>query len=224
MIIPIGIPTLSCYDKLYRLCSYLDEDNSAPINISLHIIDNGAKLQESEYFEKLARLSVTVQMEVPPYNLGVAPSWNRLIQRLGPCIIANDDTVFSKYDIQLMIDAASASPESIMFAPANEGGGATVLLINKPKEWLSMGGFDEAFAPAYFEDDDAARRLALMDCPLQRVMLRDWRHDNSSTLHSSNEQYQRNHWCCFNRNHLYYQIKWGGLPGHEQFTTPFNCK
>lgn len=223
-LVKICIPTLHCYDRLFRLCHHLDQDNSAAVDVAFFIIDNGGQLQKSEYFQKLQSLQSSIYLEVAPYNLGVAPSWNKFIYQHGQCIIANDDVLFSRSDIQLFLEAAKRSPETILFTPSNEGGGFTVMLVNRPGEWLASGGFDDAFAPAYFEDNDACWRLQLMNCPVGRVELRDWQHDNSSTLHCSSEQYQRNHWCCFNRNQLYYQKKWGGLPGKEQFTVPFNAK
>lgn len=222
--VTIGIPTLSCYDKLTRLCKFLSEDNSADIALKFFILDNGGKLERSKWIEDLKALNIPITIETAPYNLGVAPSWNRIIEKNGRCIISNDDVIFSKHDISLFLEAAAKSPDSIIFDVAGPKGGFNVFLMNRPDLWMEAGGFDEAFAPAYFEDDDAYHRLNLMGLPRVRVELRDWKHDTSSTLHSANEEYQRNHWCCFFRNQLYFQKKWGGLPGQEIFSNPFNAK
>lgn len=222
--VTIGIPTLSCYDKLTRLCKFLSEDNSADISLQFFILDNGGKLVQSEWIEHLRALNIPISIETAPYNLGVSPSWNRIIQKNGRCIISNDDVIFSKHDISLFLKAATKNPDSIIFDVAGPKGGFNVFLMNRPDLWMEVGGFDEAFAPAYFEDDDAYRRLDLMGLPRVRVDLRDWKHDTSSTLHSASEEYQRNHWCCFFRNQLYFQKKWGGLPGQELFSHPFNVK
>lgn len=223
-LVKIGIPTLTCYEKLTRLCTLLDNDNSSNLAIEFYILDNGGKLLQSPWLDELKKIKSLITIETAPYNLGVAPSWNRIIKKLGRCLISNDDATFSKRDIELFLNAAQQDRESIIFDVAGNGGGFNVFFMNRPELWLESGGFDEAFAPAYFEDDDAYHRLNLMGLPRVRVQLLDWSHETSSTLHTSNEEYKRNHWCCFFRNQLYYQKKWGGLPGQELFSVPFNAK
>lgn len=220
--IPIAIPTLHCYDKLARLCSHLDRDEHEYIGIEFYILDNGGRLSEHSASSTLKNLESPIYTAVPSSNLGVAASWNYFVKELGRCIIANDDALFSRKDIELFLNAATESPDSILFEPANDGGGFTVIYINQPEQWMTHGGFDEAFSPAYFEDNDARWRLKLMNNPCVGVYLFDWSHDNSSTLYLGSQEYQQRHWSSFKKNQLYYQEKWGGMPNAETFSTPFN--
>lgn len=220
--ISIGIPTLHCYDKLTRLCAALARDQHENLEPRVTIIDNGKRLADSIWHEQISALPLHVTLMIPPSNMGVAASWNWLLQYLGPCIISNDDALFSLADAQTFLDAAKASPETIVFNTAAPCNAWSVFFVNKAKEWLSMGGFDEAFSPAYFEDNDAYWRLQVAGNPCRLVELRDWRHDQSSTLKQGDAQYQRDHQLSFHRNSLYYERKWGGAPGNEQFTAPFN--
>lgn len=187
------------------------------------ILDNGGRMKESGAVDALAEncdLSKW-KIAVPPYNLGVAKSWNYLIDQLNQCIIANDDVVFGLNDIAAFLDAADANPGSILLEANDPVGGFSTFYVNRPERWLGMGGFDELFAPAYFEDNDCRWRLLVEDNPAIKVNLPSWKHDNGSTLYSGDDRYKRMHWCCFERNKAYYQAKWGGLPGKEQFTSPF---
>ena len=219
-LIHVGIPTLHCYNRLTRLLQALDSDPCSSFDLSFTIVDNGGKLSESEWMEPISALKSEVHILVPPENLGVSRSFNLMMRRLGQCIIANDDIMVSKEDISLLVQEADERPDS-MFVGEHEGGW-TIFWANRPGKWLAMGGFDESFYPAYYEDNDANRRLELTGLHRTKVTLPGWSHDNSSTLHDGSDAYKQAHWSAFNRNALYYQRKWGGMPGCETFTTPFN--
>jgi len=221
-IINIGIPTLHCYSQLLRLCSALASDCHPNIIPQITIVDNGGKLLGSKWEDCLNELAMAISYIRPSSNLGVATSWNMLLKELGNCIIANDDTVFSLEDVQAFQEAAQASPKTIIFNTAAISHHWSVFFVSQADEWLNMGGFDETFFPAYFEDNDADRRLKLAGNPCEFVELRDLRHDQSSTLRHGDAEYQRNHYVSFHRNAEHYQEKWGGMPGHEQYSMPFN--
>jgi GT2 family glycosyltransferase len=218
----IGIPTLHCYDKLVRLCTALAHDKHKGIEARVTVIDNGRKLFSGPWAEQLTSLPLPIRYVIPPSNLGVAASWNWLLRSLGRCIIANDDTVFSLDDAKAFLDAARLSPETIVFNTSAPCNAWSVFFVNRPDKWLNMGGFDEAFFPAYFEDNDAYWRLELAGFPCKLVALKDWQHDQSSTLVEGDAEYQRNHQLSFGRNADYYRRKWGGSPGNEKFAVPFN--
>ena len=221
----VGIPTLRCYDKLIRLCNHLLNDSHPCIEAEVLILDNGGKMKDSSAVDALAETCDLSRWKVmvPPYNLGVPKSWNHLLNMLGQCIISNDDTVFGLNDIACFLEAAKASPDTVLFETSHPIGGFSTFYANRPEIWLAMGGFDELLSPAYFEDNDCRWRLKQAGMPVVPVELPSWRHDNSSTLVSGDDDYKRMHWCCFERNKAYYQAKWGGLPGQEQFISPF-CK
>ena len=219
-LIHVGIPTLHCYNRLTRLLQALDDSSCSDFALDFTIVDNGGKLSESPWMEQLSALKSEVRIVTPTRNLGVSASWNAILRFLGQCIIANDDIMVSKEDIGTLVQKADECPES-MFVAGQEGGW-TIFWANRPGKWLSMSGFDENFYPAYYEDNDADRRLMLEGLHRTQVILPSWVHDNSSTLYDGSIEYQKAHWVSFNKNGLYYQRKWGGMPGSEQFTTPFN--
>lgn len=215
----IGIPTLHCYDRLTKLIQTLDEDRSRDIQLSFVVIDNGRKLHQSSWIKQIELANSDVTIVVPPRNLGVSASWNLLIRMLGHCIISNDDVIFSRYDIGMLLDCANANPESIFVG--EQVGGWSLFWVNQPNKWFEMGAFDENFYPAYYEDNDAIRRIELAGLARPQVCLRDWTHNNSSTLHDGSPEYQSAHWQSFHRNGMYYCQKWGGMPNEEKFTVPF---
>ena len=85
----------------------------------------------------------------------------------------------------------------------------------------AIGLFDDwAFYPAYFEDDDYQWR-----CRLGGVQWLEYEgtitHDRSITIRSDPHMAERNQET-FPKNARRYIEKWGGLPGGEQYRTPYN--
>lgn len=220
-IVNIGVPTLHCYDKLTRLCETLANDEHGRIVPRFAIVDNGQKLLQSEYLHRLQQLPISVEVFTPPRNLGVAASWNLLIQKLGRCIISNDDVVFTRSDAELLLNAGDED-DSLLFV-GEQIGGWSLFLANRPEIWMEMGGFDENFYPAYYEDNDANYRLKIAGLRRKQIYLPSWTHENSSTLHTGSSEYQQAHWRLFAKNGSYYNSKWGGMPGQEAFIRPFNA-
>lgn len=86
--------------------------------------------------------------------------------------------------------------------------------------WNTIGYIDVNFYPAYFEDNDYARRAQLAKLSMVRIDCAIYFHFWSRTIHQGgmkkiNDRY-------FPMNKKYYIEKWGGEPGKETFTTPFN--
>jgi GT2 family glycosyltransferase len=219
-LIRIGIPTLHCYSRLARLLLSLDNDRSFPFDLEFTIIDNGGQLKASKWMETIDNIKSKVTVIVPEENLGVSKSWNFLINKLGKCIISNDDVIFYKSDIAIIFNALGVHDDAMFIG--EQVGGWSLFWVNKPDQWMAMGGFDEKFYPAYYEDDDANYRLKLAGVKRLQVTLPGWHHENSSTLYSGSEAYQRSHWQSFGRNGAYYVSKWGGMPNQETFLYPFN--
>lgn len=223
-IVKVGVPTLTCYTKLIRLCHHLLNDEHPCIEARVFILDNGGNIEKNGTIDALKESCPEGSWKamVAPYNFGVSVSWNFFLKNLGQCIIANDDVVFGLDDVAVFLREAQMHPEAMIIETNHPVGGFSTFYANRPEEWLGMGGFDELLSPAYFEDNDCRWRLAQAGNPVRKVDLPSWSHDNSSTLHSGDERYKRMHWCCFERNRAYYQLKWGGSPGGETFSTPFN--
>lgn len=93
-------------------------------------------------------------------------------------------------------------------------------MVWTPELIQKVGLMDENFYPAYYEDNDHRYRMKLMGLDWQYCVLKST-HEASSTLHSSPRFIQRNR-VTFPLNFEYYQKKWGGPPGKEQYNSPFN--
>ena len=223
MVWTICIPTLKRYDLLMRLCISLNSESCRDLKLRIFILDNGGGLLDSSHWRtSLGRFfCAKPEVIVPKYNLGVAGSWNFFLEQFGSCIIANDDVVFARETIESFAAASMAFPEAVIFEGKDPVAGFSTFYVSNADFWLKMGGFDELFNPAYFEDNDCRYRLHLAGRPVKKIFLSGWRHDNSSTLASGDEGYRRMHWCLFQRNRSYYIHKWGGLPGRERNTAPF---
>lgn len=93
------------------------------------------------------------------------------------------------------------------------------LITRECHRWFQ---FDEAFVPAYHEDNDYHRRLRIagFDDRIFGVNLPFW-HIGSGTL-KTNPQIEATWGPRFARCQEYYVAKWGGLPGKETHLTPFN--
>jgi GT2 family glycosyltransferase len=163
-------------------------------------------------------------------------------------LIINDDILFSPYTIDNLLYAISGKQvnsddrETVMVTGRNVRGSMSPhdLLIYKAKggalEGASespdfscflikkdffdkVGYFDENFKPAYFEDNDAHRRINLLGFKALNVNA-PFYHFGSVTQNWQGvpavpgEQ--------FDANRQYYINKWGGAPGQERFDTPYN--
>ena len=226
MVWTVCIPTLKRYDLLVRLCLSLNSESCRDLRLRIFILDNGAGLLDSCLWRSSQEHFVFAKPEVivPKYNLGVAGSWNYFLKQFPSCIVANDDVVFSRETIDSFAWASLAFPEVLIFEGKDPVAGFSTFYVSNSDVWMKMGGFDELFNPAYFEDNDCRYRLRLAGCPVKKVFLRGWQHDNSSTLASGDESYKRMHWCLYQRNRSYYIRKWGGLPGGEAYSSPFGSE
>jgi GT2 family glycosyltransferase len=94
------------------------------------------------------------------------------------------------------------------------------LITQECHRWLQ---FDESFIPAYHEDNDYHRRLQLAGFGdrIFGVNL-PFLHYGSATINRSEKA--KAAWAPkFAACQAYYVSKWGGLPGHEIFTYPFDA-
>jgi GT2 family glycosyltransferase len=86
-----------------------------------------------------------------------------------------------------------------------------------------VGYFDEAFYPAYFEDNDYHHRMKLENLNATCNYGNYFFHFGSRTRQSDAKftDYIKGRYL---KNQAYYLKKWGGLPGFEKYKTPFNGK
>ena len=190
------VPVLSRHDLLDRMIKSINY----PIR-ELVIIDNGAKTHSweptwNQWISKIWHLKM-------PNNLGVAGSWNLGIK----------STPMAEYWLISNFDVEWGGDSLKMFQELS--GSNKLLLSNGSPEWCAfsvgwkvvdeIGLFDEAFHPAYFEDNDFERRLKNKgnNLEIERSFI-PISHENSSTLKSG---FQEANKATFSNNESYYREK-----------------
>lgn len=212
----ICIPTITRLDLLVE--SLEDISNQWRKELTkLLIVDNGNQSVKNAIPENLKSIT-TVYDE--PNNLGVAQSWNKMMYHslytypmVDNVLILNDDIVLGKTPKHVFKVIKDNPGYSII----NADYFWSVLLISR-KCIETMGYFDEKFFPAYFEDNDYARREDLsIGKRITTDLLNPTVKRASQTILKSRHLNGN-----FGNNAQYYQQKWGGPPGQERFRTPFN--
>ena len=166
------VPILKGPDILRRMLDTIDY----PIK-KLIIIDNGDALRESAGWP-VEHVQSTKVIKMPA-NLGVAGSWNLGIKA----------APFAPWWLITNFDVEWPAGSLRMFA--EQANGADVLLAQSPQPYCAfavgedvvqrVGLFDEAFHPAYFEDNDYELRCAIEGVKVRRSTI-PIMHHNSSTI------------------------------------------
>jgi GT2 family glycosyltransferase len=203
----ICIPTYNRYDLLKDALSWYA--NLFP-NTRIYILDNGR--------QGIVPPTECVTVFPMERNLGVAPSWNYLIKvaksNFFSFLILNDDIILKKteQDIAEIIDT---DPNAFFISERQYHWSA---FIHNRYVHDKIGEFDENFLNCYFEDNDYEYRMRLAGMPMKRIpQLNPGVYVNSGTIQkdpSLNNNYTLN-------SH-YYVSKWGGVPGMEKFSMPFD--
>ncbi len=230
--IPICIPTLNRgHDRLQALLETALRDDNEMLPSKIIILDNGNQFPDaidvSEFEDKdpelLRILSVPEQVLVVTarLNIGVAGSWNWFLNNVpmehGSMLICNDDITFEKKTLRMFYEEIQKPDAHFVLAL-----GVWAAFIITEELHKATGGFDENFYPAYFEDNDYHYRMKMLGYDITEVPEIPCGHKNSSTLAAFNEEEKQAHHANFRKNRSYYNDKWGGLPTHEIYTTPFD--
>ena len=218
MKIVIGIPTLNRADLLQE--NLVDLAKNCSDVTQIIIIDNGN--QNIQVPEKIKKI---VTIIIPGKNLGVAASWNRILDEafnkfgVEDVLILNDDIVLG-YSLKSLNKIIATHQEYFLVV----GGYYWSSFFVSKKGYETVGKFDENFYPAYYEDNDYNYRLFLLNGNgvkrgfyLKNFVPKVRR--NSMTL--KKDQTINNK---FNNNKKYYIKKWGGKPHQEKYKYPFNQK
>lgn len=197
--IPVLIsPVLNHPELLYRMLGSVDEKVG-----TLVIIDNGRGVVEQDcVFDAVSDWCDDVFILRMPSNLGVAGSWNLGIK----------STPFAPWWLIVNSDAWFPAGSLAMFA--REATTDALTLSHGSPPWCafalgeevvqSVGLFDEALHPAYFEDDDLTVRIEAAGLPIRRPGI-PVHHDNSSTL--TEPRYAARNASTFHANRDYYMSK-----------------
>ncbi len=206
--IGIGIPTLNRKDLL--LPSLMLYANDFP-DTRIHVIDNGAQgIQQA-----CGTISKNIFVYEQEKNKGVAASWNMLCKQIFKtcdyALILNDDIYLgrSKNDIEQLLTEKKKKPLYLCTPDWS------VFII--PKETFDkIGGFDERFFPAYYEDDDYLYRMKIKGMMPYRTPILNpvvYRNCMTSKLNHSIAD------AAFENKKRYVE-KWGGEPTKEKFVKP----
>lgn len=230
--IPICMPTLNRGHDMLQVAieTALREDNDM-LPSKIVILDNGNQFPDaidiSDYDDgedeliKILTDSERVLVVSAGLNMGVAASWNWFMNNVpmehGFMIISNDDVEFQKDTVRLFYEEMQ-KPDVEM--ALGENGSWSMYTLSK-KLFDDVGGFDENFYPAYFEDNDFHYRMRLMNRNFVHAKHISYGHQTSSTLAAFDDQRTEKHHQDFRKNRAYYNNKWGGLPLQEKFTVPF---
>lgn len=150
----------------------------------------------------------------------VAKAWNDAVQIAGSdLILANDDITFAPDTIALLLSEAAQNDRAGTVSAI--AGQRFSLFWLRHAAWEAIGGFDEGFKAAYFEDNHAARLLALAGWKLA-VAPSAVGHVGSATIRSYDHARAMQQHDDFAFNRRRYIRLWGGLPGEEVYTIPYD--
>lgn len=190
-------------------------------------------------FRGFTELMESVDEEVRPIvipnwvdNIGVSKGWNdglRLAIDMGSeyAVVSNDDVILQRGTIHKIVmglndfDLVSAmnTRDGVTYEGYDEHPDFSCFAV-KPEQFVEkFGWFDENFSPAYFEDNDMARRIIVAGGTYRRDLSAGMFHRGSITQNMDGPVVTSP---MFERNRYYYVRKWGGWPGSETFTSPFN--
>jgi GT2 family glycosyltransferase len=202
----IGIPTLNRHDLLWPTLEKYVQDFP---DFDIYIVDNGRTNLKFD--------NPYVHIITPEKNLGVAASWNLLIDTIFEnhdyALILNDD-IYCGFNSETVFDAIMVHPDMFVRSSASW----SVFLMSK-FVFNTVGRFDETFYPAYYEDSDYIRRMYLLSIP---QIIDDSLYPQifriSGTYEKAPDLVNR----AMQENRERYIRKWGNVPLLETFTTPYN--
>lgn len=235
MDITLVIPTIKRYDRLRKALDTYFAGTRLPNRVL--IIDNGKKPSPLTYIVPPdERADRNIWVIETPVNLGVAGSVNLAIR---VCMSFNTMWLHSNDDVEVEVDMLKKLEDylaeipiwdpqvngKIPFVVPEFGAGSlfTIFLCDPFFMAQMVGFFDETFFPAYFEDNDYARRMVLQGLQYRNLVVGAvYTHHYSSTLQAYSPEEHELHDKQFKKNEDYYIKKWGGKPEFETFTVPFN--
>ena len=152
-------------------------------------------------------------------NLGVAGSWNYLINKailndFKYFLILNDDVILQKKEHEIR-DILKKGTSEHFYLCRPYYNWSSFLLTKKVYE--KVGAFDEGFKKAYFEDNDYMYRMKLAGVPIKYI------DELNPDVYLNSQTIEKNPLLGgYIDNKEYFIQKWGGLPESETFKTPFN--
>lgn len=151
------------------------------------------------------------------------------------CLVINDDILFYPQTVDnlvnhafetdvLLVSGVNANKDADkhIAAPMGKLGLHFSCFLLHPAVFDRLGYFDENFFPAYFEDNDFCYRAGLAKEERYGFSQAPFYHAGSTTIKKMPGTQAARLQRYFQRNRVYYHKKWGGPPGEEVFTSPYN--
>lgn len=202
----VAIPTINRADLLNEALAKYFEDFK---DTHIAICDNGN--------QEIITREENFMIYRPQENLGVAKSWNMLIDysdKIGAThvLMLNDDIYLGKNENELNLLLKNNLDAD--FINSFHNWCSYILTVDI---WKKAGKFDEEFFPAYFEDNSFDYKMTLVGAKktwtsfLDPIVYR-----NSMTIAKDPTLNQK-----FMQNKQMYINMWGGLPSEEKYKTKF---
>lgn len=215
-VIPVLIaPVLNRYDLLDRMLASIDHRVEL-----LLVIDNGLKGHEPPF----TGLFDSYETVVPPATgMGYGGAVNYGITQTADApwwMWVSNDVVFEPGTLETIATRMRLDPGPVVVTGGFTWGAINAAAVDK------IGLVDEwSFFPIYFDDNDYHYRTWLAGVEWVE-WVEGWKHGDdehpgSVTIRSDQKLLERNHQT-FEANKARYIEKWGGLPGAETYTTPWN--
>lgn len=206
MRVAIGVPVLSNFKGFAELVHSLYDEN-----VKFYVADNWED------------------------NRGVSKAWNLFMdsaikEGIDLLVICNDDIVWQPGSFRGLLRAWDDKRNSTILVSGvahdvtpgyHEAPDYSCFAFNPLEMRMTVGYFDEAFTPAYFEDNDSHYRIKLSGYGAYCHSEARVEHKGSQTQNSDPSKPVVTSQM-FEANRAYYVEKWGGVPGSETFNTPFN--
>jgi hypothetical protein len=210
----VGIPTFNRYALLDECLYSIRRGTAIPFRVV--VIDNGATGACGGGGGYVPAHDVGLNVVTIPMarNTGVAAAWN-LLFRLNsefPLVICNDDVVLAPDALQRLLEAPGDINCLMGWAA----------FCQKKRVWESVGFYDEEFHPAYFEDCDYKYRVKLAGLSVHTISDDGTIHHVNGTIKGLPAEQTHFFHTHFVGNQERYQRKWGGPPGAETYSTPYN--
>jgi len=129
----------------------------------------------------------------------------------------NANLLLEEFPYQLSFDKKEY--DSLQYSA---GGMNHSCIVRQKSSFDTVGYYDVNFYPAYFEDNDYARRCNLLNVKYGTVASAMFEHFWSRSIYEGGVQALNNR--RFPKNKEYYVKKWGGGVGEEQYEIPFNSQ
>jgi GT2 family glycosyltransferase len=212
----VCIVVFNRYDLLARLLASIDRSTLQPD--AVYIIDNGHDMVKVRDVVEQAHLGMTVDT-LTNSGSSLPEAWNWFLENVpDDRVIASDDIEFHPETLRLFHETPGP------FVGMHDGkSSAYACFLLRDACVERVGLFDETISPdyLYFEDCDYHRRMALLGM-LPTPVVEDIFHGGQQSWEYKSEAERQDHHQRFVLAQSNYLRKWGGLPGREVYTVPYD--